>query len=571
MLKQRLYQTIYFCVIFSVLFTTAAAAMAKAPESNAKALTAQPPAEDDFTAVSEAIKKKTSELLEKADRKEISPDFIKIVERAYPKLPMRNILTLPMKYAVSKDDLWNVYLRPKDGLLVAACDKNSKRGTIYILSDRAFYVIAPKAMAACLGKADMYNAFDGDPFFYVIPYQQLASLSIGGTDSYMSIMTPEGTLLKIPSKTGIPSCLRAAIKYLKEKDSPSDKPKKPLAKLDFVKGHNLIVPYLTKESTADLRDAMEKLAQTNADYVCLAIMADMETFNSTEIKWGEKFNYPDEMLLETIKIARQNNLKIIIKPMINPKDNVWRAWIEFTDDNGERDLAAWQQWWKQYNDYILHYVMIAEQTNCEMVCLGCELTSTETFQQKWLALINKARKLYSGMLTYNVNHGGAENVLFWDKLDVIGMSGYYYLGGYMEKLGIEAAKQPHYDAKLSDLLAAWKVIRKELKTVSDKWKKPLFFIECGLCSAENVARTPWQHSSPDLVYDGQEQADFYQAVLESFWDEPWFAGFVWWSWPPKMYPREKAETLADFPIYGKPAEDVVKKWYIKDRPFDYNP
>ena len=99
----------------------------------------------------------------------------------------------------------------------------------------------------------------------------------------------------------------------------------------------------------------------------------------------------------------------------------------------------------------------------------------------------------------------------------------------------------------------------------------MFFIECGVVSAENVARTPWQHSSPDLVYDGMEQADFYQAVLESFWDESWFTGFVWWSWPPKMYPRDEAETRADFPIYGKPAEDVVKKWYIKNRPMNYKP
>jgi hypothetical protein len=314
---------------------------------------------------------------------------------------------------------------------------------------------------------------------------------------------------------------------------------------------------------------VQKLAQTHADYVCLAIMADMETFNTPVIRWGEKAHFPDEMLLKAIRIARENNLKIVLKPMVNCQDAIWRAWIEFTNDKGEQDLAGWDKWWTEYNTFILHYVQIAQQTGCEMFCLGCEMNSVEPFEQKWRELIREARRKYDGLLTYNVNHGRAQEVRFWDALDVIGMSGYYPLGHFMQAAGIEGSDRPDYQVTIEDLRTAWKPVREELRQVSRQWNKPLFFIECGVCSAKGVSRTPWQHPSPDLVYDGREQADFYQAIFEMFWEEPWFMGFTWWAWPPILYPCQEAEKQINFEIYCKPAEEVVKQWYAKDRPFVY--
>jgi len=103
----------------------------------------------------------------------------------------------------------------------------------------------------------------------------------------------------------------------------------------------------------------------------------------------------------------------------------------------------------EYNAFILHYVEVAQQTHCEMFCLGCEMSSTEGFEQKWRNLILESRKRYDGLLTYNVNHGKAQDVRFWDALDVIGMSGYYPLGHYMQMAGIEGADRPDYQVTLS--------------------------------------------------------------------------------------------------------------------------
>ena len=66
-------------------------------------------------------------------------------------------------------------------------------------------------------------------------------------------------------------------------------------------------------------------------------------------------------------------------------------------------------------------------------------------------------------------------------------------------------------------------------------------------------------------YDGEEQARFYEAAFQVFWDEPWFCGYSWWDWKVKPYRKEEAGRNLEFYIYGKPAEAVLRAWYAKER------
>ena len=66
-----------------------------------------------------------------------------------------------------------------------------------------------------------------------------------------------------------------------------------------------------------------------------------------------------------------------------------------------------------------------------------------------------------------------------------------------------------------------------------------------------------------MPVDQQEQADYYDTVMETFWDEPWFSGFFWWDWPAILYDIDKAKDDKNFCAYGKEAEQVLKKWYTK--------
>ena len=109
-------------------------------------------------------------------------------------------------------------------------------------------------------------------------------------------------------------------------------------------------------------------------------------------------------------------------------------------------------------------------------------------------------------------------------------------------------------------------VKENLRKVSQKFNRPVFFIELGMCSAKGCSAIPWIHNDPNtMVYDGDEQARFYQVMLETFWDEPWFIGYAWWDWHTDLYSLEKAKTDTSFCIYGKPAEKLIKEWYSKPR------
>ena len=56
-----------------------------------------------------------------------------------------------------------------------------------------------------------------------------------------------------------------------------------------------------------------------------------------------------------------------------------------------------------------------------------------------------------------------------------------------------------------------------------------------------------------------QQADCYQAALESVWDEPWFAGIYWWDW--SAAPSVGGPQDTGFTPFGKPAEQVLRSWY----------
>ncbi len=180
------------------------------------------------------------------------------------------------------------------------------------------------------------------------------------------------------------------------------------------------------------------------------------------------------------------------------------------------------------------------------------MLSTEPFEKEWRELCAKIREVYSGPLIYNTNHGDCPGkVIWWDAVDIIGVSGYYPVG-------------TEEDSSVEGLISKWKPIKEYLKGISEKWNLPLMFIELGSMSAKKATTAPWgvDRESP---YDGEEQANFYEAVLHVFWDEPWFVGYSWWIWRASLYDKQSAENNKGFCIYGKPAEDVLKKWYAKPR------
>jgi len=338
----------------------------------------------------------------------------------------------------------------------------------------------------------------------------------------------------------------------------------------FIKGHSWGWTGRRGQYLGDAPvDSMKKLADTGANWVCISFAGEMDEPNNPQIFWADSdpCMVTDDEVRRAISLARQNNLKIILKPVVNVRDGTWRSWIKFETAEGEIDTQAWDKWWVNFRQFLLHYARIAEETGCEMYCLGCEMGSTEPFEDRWRSLIAEIRKVYSGAITYDTNHGEEANIKWWDAVDIIGISAYYPIGTNDAGLALRKglSNVPPSDTTLEALKRRLKPVKQTLRRASKRFDRPVFFIELGMCSARGCSAAPWTHPNPDLIYDGEEQSRFYQAIIETFWDEPWFIGFAWWDWPANLYSLEEAKSDTGFCIYGKPAEQLVRQWYAKPR------
>ncbi len=363
-------------------------------------------------------------------------------------------------------------------------------------------------------------------------------------------------------------------------------------RLGFVKGHSWgwvgsRGDYAGSEAAA----SMQRLAATGADCVCIAFATTMATVETPRFTWSDENPRmaTDDEIRHAVDLARENGLKVILKPVVNSDDGVWRAWVKFyrpvtaeeraagvageldtwadepvMREGQTRDLAKWDQWWQSFRGFLLHYAKIAEEENVEMLCLGCEMNSTEEFADRWRELIAEIRDIYHGAITYDVNHGRENQVAWWDAVDVISVSAYYQVPPPEGQTIEEAIKST---TPKSEILAQLVKNKQELADLSAKFDKPILFIETGVTNVRGCARYPWSHPDAKLgdPIDQQEQVNYYEAMFEAFWDEPWFMGFAWWDWPAQLYEKADADEHRGFCIYGKPAEEVVRTWYAKPR------
>ncbi|MEO1053795.1 MAG: hypothetical protein AAFX87_24370 [Bacteroidota bacterium] len=273
--------------------------------------------------------------------------------------------------------------------------------------------------------------------------------------------------------------------------------------------------------------------------------------------WGER----DQGLITTTRLAKQYGIKTILKPHI---------WLRNSGDKWRADIAMnseeeWQQWFKAYEDFILHYAQLAEEENIEILCIGTELHKTcQDRGEDWVPLIERIREVYKGKLTYAANFNQEyQDVAFWDKLDYIGVQAYFPLA---------ESESP----TLEELQKGWEKPIQDLERFSAQVGKPVLFTEVGYKSTKNAAIEPWtwpqsiNREQRELLYSEETQALCYEALFKSVWDEPWLAGVYIWKWYP-FYKEAVARRNndqdrrnyfnIDFTPQEKKAEQVMIDWY----------
>lgn len=292
--------------------------------------------------------------------------------------------------------------------------------------------------------------------------------------------------------------------------------------------------------------SMERLCSNGLDWICIPVNAYQETFMSVMMHPIYGRTQTDDDLRFAISCAKRLGMKVCLKPMVDCLDGVWRARIHFPEE-GRADYIG--RWFEAYRQFILHYAVIAQQTGCEMFCTGCEMDGMDVCTDRVVAVIEAVRRVYSGIVMHNINHGDELKYPWLSQVDVIGISGYYSVTD-----GV--------DVTAGRMRKSWAGVKERVYAAHERYQRPVMFAEIGIRNEHGCSKYPYDFKHrTEIDLDEDEQADFYQTAMEAFWDEEWFSGFFWWDWKVRLAPEGREHENRDFTVYGKKAEKVLRAWY----------
>jgi hypothetical protein len=243
----------------------------------------------------------------------------------------------------------------------------------------------------------------------------------------------------------------------------------------------------------------------------------------------------DDSVKATIAQAHALKMRVLMKPHLWIRDDAMQS---YTDEQ-------WQQWFTEYERFIVHFAELARDAHADALCIGNELKHTTKREAQWRAVIKRVRETYSGPITYGANFDEVHHVPFWDALDWIGVSGYFPL-----------VDTPSPDR--AALIRAWQPIAADLEALSATTQRPVLFTEIGYRSADGAAWRQWElpRDAP-LNLDAQRVA--YEAFFETMWPRPWVLGAYPWKW--FSYPNHSGPSSNDYEFENKPAADVIRRAY----------
>lgn len=259
-------------------------------------------------------------------------------------------------------------------------------------------------------------------------------------------------------------------------------------------------------------------------------------YNNDAKWWGES----TEGVITTIKQAKSNGLKVMLKPQ------VWMhgSWI---GDFNLKTEGEWRIWENDYRKYLLTFARIADSTGAEALCIGTEYRTAAVKRPTfWKNLISEIRLFYKGELTYCANWDDYQQVSFWEDLDFIGMSGYFPLSNSVTPT-------------VKELVKAWKPVKSQLKAFAQSAGKPVVFVEMGYRNIDNTAWRSWEMEYKQVKTNPLAQANAFEAFFTSVWNEPWFGGALIWKW--YDYHERIGIENDDWTPQNKPAQQVIKKYF----------
>lgn len=248
----------------------------------------------------------------------------------------------------------------------------------------------------------------------------------------------------------------------------------------------------------------------------------------------------DASVIKAAHEAQERGMVVMLKPQI------W-SHMGWPGDIAMKNEEDWSLFFSYYENWIMHYALLAEMYGIELFCAGVEFQqATLTHPEAWETLFRKIRSLYGGYLTYAANWGAEiEGARIWDQLDFISVNCYY---------PISKQESPTDE----ELLSGMEAVLDKLEQIDRRTDKPMMITEIGFKSIDK----PWIQPHADHDEQGvnnDSQVRCYEAMFRALKDESWIQGIYLWQWPSYMdYYRHNPK---GFTPAGKPAEEVVRKYF----------
>jgi len=297
---------------------------------------------------------------------------------------------------------------------------------------------------------------------------------------------------------------------------------------------------------AVIQENVDPIIDLNANHASVMPFGFIQDLNHPIVKYNTSRQWFGETVdgaRQYIDLLHQNNIQVMLKPQIW----VWRG--EFTGLIEMKTEEDWKQFEKSYSKFILDFAELAEETNCELFCIGTELELfVKNRPEFWDRLIAEIRTVYSGKITYAANWDEYKRTQFWKSLDYIGVDAYF---------PISENRTPTYEESLDK----WEHWKEELKRISDLKQKKILFTEYGYRSVDYGGKKPWMSERSMSRVNLIAQSNMYKALYDSVWNEEWFAGGYIWKWFID-YSKVGGYDNPMFTPQNKPVEKMISDYYL---------
>src|SRR5262249_53056160 len=263
--------------------------------------------------------------------------------------------------------------------------------------------------------------------------------------------------------------------------------------------------------TTGLQDVQR---QTGARWVELVFTLYQDNIGSTQVHRGP-FSFTPQAVAAGAASAHSLGFKVFVVPHLIFGRGGWGGLVRIGTREHER------AWFDSYWVALKPYLQVSAQVHAEQFALGNEYVGLESAPARlWATLIARARGVYSGGLTYNVNHDSLVNRAWMHdpRLTYLGVSMYRSLLPGPTRV------------TLAQLERVW---QRDVLPLLDRFSadtgKPLLLSEIGYKNSRDTLFNPWQHTT-SAPRDPQLQAHAYEAAVRAVFGDHHIEGIYFWAW-----------------------------------------